>query len=126
MKSREEYKLEDMADFLHQNLTLIIRGSKCTEDRAHYIYDRFKETNIPIISIDYDLSTRFYTIQYATSESTIIKKAQFSNLPQVLESMPAISFKNVLVDITSLQHSVIMFVSNGLQGATNDIKKQVG
>ena len=42
MKSREEYKFEDVADFLHQNLTLIIRGSKCSEDRAHYIYDCWK------------------------------------------------------------------------------------
>lgn len=52
MKSREEYKFEDVANFLHQNLTLIIRGSKCSEDRAHYIYDCFKETATPIMSID--------------------------------------------------------------------------
>ena len=50
MKSREEYKLEDMAEFLRQNLTLIIRGSKSIEDRSHYINDYFQETDIPILA----------------------------------------------------------------------------
>ena len=112
MKSREEYKFEDVADFLHQNLTLIIRGSKCSEDRAHYIYDCFKETATPIMSIDYDLATKIYSVFYTAGGITTTKRVQFSNVPRVLESMPAISFKNVLVDITSLQHSVIMFIIN--------------
>ena len=114
MKSREEYKFEDVANFLYQNLTLLIRGSKCSEDRAHYIYDCFKETSIPIMSIDYDLSTKLYSISYTVGGTTTTKRAQFSNVPQVLESMPGISFKNILVDITSLQHSVIMFMMNTL------------
>ena len=97
-----------MADFLHQNLTLIIRGSKCSEDRAHYIYDCFKETATPIMSIDYDLATKIYSVFYTAGGITTTKRVQFSNVPRVLESMPAISFKNVLVDITSLQHSVIV------------------
>ena len=112
MKSREEYKFEDVANFLHQNLTLIIRGSKCSEDRAHYIYDCFKETATPIMSIDYDLATKIYSVFYTVGGITTTKRVQFSNVPRVLESMPAISFKNVLVDITSLQHSVIMFIIN--------------
>ena len=112
MKSREEYKFEDVANFLHQNLTLIIRGSKCSEDRAHYIYDCFKETATPIMSIDYDLATKIYSVFYTVGGITTTKRVQFSNVPHVLESMPAISFKNVLVDITSLQHSVIMFIIN--------------
>ena len=112
MKSREEYKLEDMAEFLRQNLTLIIRGSKSIEDRSHYINDYFQETVIPNISIEYDLSTKLYTIQYMVGGIVTTKRSQFSNFSVVLESMPNISFKNVLVDITSLQHSVIMFIMN--------------
>ena len=112
MKSREEYKLEDMAEFLRQNLTLIIRGSKSIEDRSHYINDYFQETDIPNISIEYDLSTKLYTIQYVVGGIETTKRSQFSNFSVVLESMPNISFKNVLVDITSLQHSVIMFIMN--------------
>ena len=108
MKSREEYKFEDVADFLHQNLTLIIRGSKCSEDRAHYIYDCFKETATPIMSIDYDLATKIYSVFYTVGGITTTKRAQFSNVPRVLESMPAISFKNVLqVLILILLHTLI-------------------
>ena len=66
------------------------------------------------MSIDYDLSTKLYSISYTVGGTTTTKRAQFSNVPQVLESMPGISFKNILVDITSLQHSVIMFMMNTL------------
>lgn len=114
MKSREEYKFEDVEDFLHQNLTLIIIGSKSSEDRAHYIYDCFKETSIPIMSIDYDLATEKFSVHYTAGGITTTKSEQFSNIPRILESMPFVSFKNVLVDITSLQHSVIMFIINTL------------
>ena len=112
MKSREEYKLENMAEFLRHNLTLIIRGSKSTEERSHYIYDFFQGSDIPNISLEYDLSAKVYTIQYEFRGTVITKKSQFSNFSVVLESMPNISFKNILVDITSLQHSAIMFIMN--------------
>ena len=79
MKSREEYKFEDVADFLHQNLTLIIRGSKCSEDRAHYIYDCFKETATPIMSIDYDLATKIYSVFYTAGGITTTKRVQWVN-----------------------------------------------
>ena len=91
-------------------LELCEQASKCSEDRAHYIYDCFKETATPIMSIDYDLATKIYSVFYTAGGITTTKRVQFSNVPRVLESMPAISFKNVLVDITSLQHSVIMFI----------------
>ena len=69
--------------------------SKCSEDRAHYIYDCFKETATPIMSIDYDLATKIYSVFYTAGGITTTKRVQFSNVPRVLESMPAISFKNV-------------------------------
>lgn len=114
-----------MADFLHQNLTLIIRGSKCSEDRAHYIYDCFKETATPIMSIDYDLATKIYSVFYTAGGITTTKRVQFSNVPRVLESMPAISFKNVLVDKCRKWlahnyniHAIVKLPSNTFEKAT--------
>lgn len=54
MKYREEYPYESVKEYLHKQLTLIIAGPPCEEDRTHYIVDQFSESLIPILYLDYD------------------------------------------------------------------------
>ena len=64
MKYREEYPYESVKEYLHKQLTLIIAGPPCEEDRTHYIVDQFSESLIPILYLDYDDAEKKYTIEY--------------------------------------------------------------
>ena len=111
MKNREEYSYESTKEYLHNNLSLIIVGPSCGEDRTHYIANQFKETSIPIVYLSYDDATNKYTIEYITNGETTKRLADHVHLYKVLEALPSISFRSVLVDITSLQHAVIMYLT---------------
>lgn len=112
MKSREEYSFEDVEDYLRKNLTLIISGSKSLEERSQHVLKYFEDTSIPVVSIDYDLSTKKFALLYKSDGIETVRNLEFQTVASVLEKLPHISFKNVLVDITSLQHATIMFVLN--------------
>lgn len=112
MKNREEYNYESVTDYLHSNLSLIIAGPSCEEDRTHYIADQFRDSNIPIVYLDFENSTSGkYTISFWKDGECTKRKADHVNLHSILEQLPSISFKCVLVDITSMQHSVTMFLT---------------
>lgn len=111
MKNREEYSYESVKEYLHKQVTLIIAGPSCEEDRTHYIADQFRESSIPILYLDYGESDKKYTIEYWCQGICTKRKIDHVNLHSVLEALPSISFKCVLADITSLKHSVMMFLT---------------
>lgn len=112
MKNREEYPYDSTKEYLHSNLSLIIVGPSCGEDRTHYIIDQFKETSIPIVTLHYDDVTNKYTIEYTVRNDTTRRLSDHVHLHSVLEGLPSISFRSVLVDITSLQHATIMYITH--------------
>lgn len=111
MKNREEYSYESTQEYLHNNLSLIIVGPSCGEDRTHYIANQFIETAIPIVYLGYDDATNKYSIEYIVRGESTKRIADHVHLHKVLEALPGISFRSVLVDITSLQHAVIMYLT---------------
>lgn len=115
MRNKEEYEYEAVKEYLHKNLSLIIVGQSLGEERTHYIVEQFKETSIPIVTLSYDESSNKYHVEYTENGTTTTKRdATFVNLHSILESLPSISFRSVLVDITSLQHVVIMYLTHVL------------
>ena len=114
MKNREEYAYESVKGYLFDNLSLIIAGPSCGEDRTHFIVDQFQETHVPIVYLSYDDATNKYTVEHTSRGVTTRRVANHVTLHSVLETLPSISFRSVLVDITSLQHVAIMYLTNVL------------
>ena len=110
MKNREEYSFESVKEYLNKNCTLIIAGTPCDEDRTHYISDEFSQKSIPMLYLDYEESSNNYIITYYENGKPVKRKATFVNLHLVMSSITFVSFKNVLVDITGLPHTVIMYL----------------
>lgn len=102
MKVKEEFSYEEIKDYLDTHITLVIANPSC-EERKNVIYEKYME-NKPILSIRYDDQ---FIVTNPTDRVPTSKRARFDNLGNIIKSFPNIDVKNVLIDITSLQHVVI-------------------
>lgn len=103
MKVKEEFFYEEIKDFLDNNITLVI-ANPSQEERKNCIYEKYWEKK-SLVSIRYT-NDKFILCNPSDRVATN-KCATYDTLGKVLISFPNINVKNVLIDITSLQHVTI-------------------
>lgn len=108
MNIREEFLFSDVEKYLIQNISSVIIGNRSEDERCNVILDKFRKTNARIIYIDYDKEKEKILIQVQGMPSSMKPNVDsFSKF--LIEAMKGAS-ENVLVDLTSLQHAVIILL----------------
>ena len=105
----EEFEYPQMEAYLDEKIDILIAGTPNSEDRSSFFYKRWKTTK-EIIILDL-ISENDIKIEY-TNET---KKEEYegdidTGVPEILECCD-ISNKNILVDLSSLNHILIMYVT---------------
>lgn len=111
---REEYSFNDMSAYLYKITDLLIAGFPICEDRSTFFSNLWKEKNKPILFLKRangdKLSYEFQNGNNPPVKGVIDLCVQTS---QLLRSL-SIEEKNILLDMSSLDHVLIMFLSKQL------------
>lgn len=111
---REEYSFSDIDGYLFETTDLLIAGFPVYEDRSIFFSNLWKEKNKSILFLrrenDGKLVYKFYDKNVLSAEGIIDLCIQTS---QLLKSLN-IEGKNILLDMSSLDHVLIMFLSKQL------------
>lgn len=108
---REEYNFGDIADYLYDNIDLLIAGIPRSEERSSYFYNIWKGKGKDVL-----LLTRVNndSVQYNYLKGAILLRQGTLDLtigtPQVLRALQ-VDQRNILLDLCSLDHVLIMFLT---------------
>ena len=111
---REEFALTMVENELKRNITTVIVGTTSREERCKLIKDLFSKLQAKTIAVDYNHEDGLFDISVLTDpfpNSVHISKAQFVS---VLANKIGNASENILIDLTSLQHSVIIVLLNSI------------
>lgn len=103
---KEEFSFSDVQDYLEREITLVIVGD-AQDERSKFIRETYKDKNCTI-SLDYQYENRQFIIRADYFKYPFVRSCSFHKIADVIRSIPGINLKNILVDITSLQHPSIM------------------
>lgn len=103
MRIKEEFLFEEIGEYLNNNITLVIANAS-PEERKNKIYEEYIEKK-SVISIKYHNSN--FIVNNPSDKVPTVKTATHDTLGRVILSFPNVEVRNVLIDITSLQHVVI-------------------
>ena len=111
---REEYDFCDVKEYLNKKNDLLIVGEPCFEDRSKYFYNLWNSNNKDILvlkKIDIDsICYRYLESGVSVKNGTISLSYGIHRLFKGLN----IDQKNTLLDLSSLDHILIMFLSKVL------------
>lgn len=110
---REEYNYQDVEDYFNKNNFLLIAGFPGDEDRSHYFYDIWSNQGkdllllkrLPNDMLEFRFISKGYTKQQCID--LCVQTAPLLNSISVGE-------KKVLLDMSSLDHVLIMFLTKQL------------
>lgn len=108
MNIREEFAFDSVENSLKELITTVIVGPLSQEERCRKIRDAFGGTKAKIISIDYNHDTFSFRISNLNEKVKESYNSPKDKFPDFLSRSIAGYDKNILIDLTSLQHSVIM------------------
>lgn len=111
---REEFALSAAEETLKKLVTTVIIGTATRDERCEKIKTVFENTNARVVSVDYDHDlSKFHiaVLNDPVQQKYHPSKDQFAGF--FLRAIEGHA-KNVLIDLTSLQHVVIMVLLNVL------------
>lgn len=111
---KEEYNYYDVEDYLISSIDLLISGFPQNEERSKFFYDIwFNEAkDILLVNIDENEVAHMRYIH----DRNILYDDQFDlcmGLPRILRAL-GVTERNVLLDLSSLSHVLIMFITKQL------------
>lgn len=111
---REEYVFEDIKDYLENHNNLLIAGKPSLDERSHFFYDRWNILGKEILVLSREDNGKL-SYQYISGGKVVDDKDidLCMGTPKLLRSL-RVEEKNVLVDLASLDHVVIMFITKQL------------
>jgi len=115
MKIREEFSFLAIEDSLKKDITAVIVGSGTQEDRSKKIANEFMNENVPVVCVDYTYETKKYSVSLLNDPYLFPASPSQSNLPGSLSRALQDHTRSILIDITSLQHPVIIVMLNMLR-----------
>ena len=111
---REEYNFNDISEYLYETIDLLIAGVPTCEERSLFFTNSWKNRGKFVLQLKRDnygnLIYQFFHGQSLVAENTIDLCIQTTHL---LHSL-GIEQKNVLLDLSSLDHILIMFFTKQL------------
>ena len=109
---REEYNYSDVSDYLINSKTLLIAGYPSKEERSYHLSEIWKKASMDVIFLercDNDIgNVKVEYILKGNCDSTIVDLR--SNLVPLLRCLQ-IESQNVLLDISSLDNILIMYLA---------------
>lgn len=109
---REEFSLSAVEKTLKESVTAVIIGTTLQEERCKEIGRIFQSTKAKIIAVDYDHEVERYRISVANDAISRATASTIECFPGFLANKISGYDENVLIDLTSLQHSVIIVLLN--------------
>jgi len=107
---KEEYDFNDISSYLFSKIDLIITGEPNEESRSSFIIDKWKGRGKPHLSLNLK-GVNQVNYRYTDPERNM---SEFSDVIDIMNGLPdimkgiSISKKNVLVDLSSLDHVLSM------------------
>ncbi len=112
MLIREEFSLPLVEEVLKQSITTVIVGTISHEERCHKIKDLFAETRARIISVEYNHEDRMFSLSVLSDPFPATARTSNAQFANVLGNRIDGFSENILIDLTSLQHAVIIVLLN--------------
>lgn len=107
---REVYAFEDVSDYLYDKNDLLIIGIPKADERSHFFYDEWNKRNKCILMVD--LRPREQLYFKIINNSQVVRREGIIDLcvttPKLLRRLQ-VEDKNILLDMSSLDHILIMF-----------------
>ncbi len=115
---QEEYSYEDIEDYLSDNIDLLIVGKPNDDERSNFFFNRWTEKRKAILML-YRIHDGNVYLNYINNMGSTSNKIidLCYRLPIVLRSF-CLNEKNVLLDMSSLDHVLIMFLTKQLLTST--------
>lgn len=112
---REEFRFEDIKDYLFTEIDLLISGKPSQEERSHFFYDKWSSLKKDVLRISFLGNSNLTEFEYISNgkSTQLYQKDLIIELPRILNIL-MVKNKNVLVDISSLNHVLIMFLTRTL------------
>lgn len=114
MNIREEFSLSEIDEALLQDVTTIIIGTHQDDARCKYLMDYFSKSKARIISVFFDHETSRFRIAILNDSIPNEVRPNQNQFTEFLAKQIDGYGKSILVDLTSLQHSVIIMLLNTL------------
>ena len=111
---KEEFDFYDMEDYLYAQIDLLIAGNPCKEERSSFFTHLWEEKKKDVLLLELENKETVSCVFISngiTSSKRIIDLCV--GLPRLLKSVN-ISNKNILLDMSSLGHVLIMFLTKQL------------
>lgn len=111
---KEEFSFSDMKDYLYDEIDLLIAGYPNTEDRSKFFYETWFNKGKDILLIKMDGNERVNCKLIMNHEAgTEFGDDLCVGIPKLLKNLK-VSEKNILLDISSLNNVLIMFLTKQL------------
>lgn len=111
---REEYKFEDIEDYLYGSNELLIAGTSSEDERSYFFFKKWSSLGKEILLLNrenHELLSFKYIINNRVVSTNTIDLCMAT--PRLLRSLH-VDEKNVLIDMASLDHILIMFLTKQL------------
>jgi hypothetical protein len=109
---KEEYSFNDISSYLMSTIDLLICGEYNNEERRAFFYNEFINNNKPVLMLNLEKRNILFSKLIIDNYVNTTHNGEISNfLPSLLEKN-YISHKNILLDLTSLDHVTIMTIIN--------------
>lgn len=111
---REEYAFNDIKDYLQSSNNLLIVGRPTQDERSHFFYDQWNDLGKDILVLTREANGRLH-YQHITNNSIVEERSidLCMGTPKLLKFL-RVEEKSVLIDLASLDHVVIMFLTKQL------------
>lgn len=111
---KEEYNFSDIDDYLYNNIDILIAGFPGCEERSKFFSDLWNKKNKEILYLKVDGSEKVI-LRYLKKDGTEINdQCDLCVELQTRLRFLGVSEKNVLLDISSLDNVLIMFLTKQL------------
>ena len=110
---REEYNYSDVSDYLLQNVDLLIVGKPKEDERSHFFFEKWKSSDKDILILDINKGLK---LSYSFLHNSKIQGETIDlcmGTPRLLRQL-GIEQKIILLDLASLSHVLIMFLTKQL------------
>lgn len=109
---REEFEYEKVSGYLHENIDLLIAGNAKKDERSTFFINEWERYKKPYLLIDFNEEDSFASYTLIKVDGTVCS-ADGDITISLMRVLHYISMqdKNILVDITSLHHIVIMYLT---------------
>ncbi|WP_312943158.1 hypothetical protein [Oscillibacter sp.] len=111
---REEYVFEDVAEYLYENNELLIAGISREDERSHFFLNEWSIRKKDILLVDRRPGEQLY-YKFVKNNQVIGENVVDFCIatPRLLRNL-RVEEKNVLLDMSSLDHVLIMFLTKQL------------